>query len=208
MSLKNKRILITAGPTWVSIDSVRVISNVATGETGILLAKEACKQGASVTLLLGPVSASSLPAGVRLIPFMFFEELKSRAIAELKAKKYDFIIHSAAVSDFKPADKAKGKISSGRRLKLDLIPLPKVIDAIKKSAGTAKIAIFKLEAGVSDSVLIRRAKKALEKHRSDIVVANQLYPYHAFIIDKKGDALRVDNKKELVRGLLKRLDRE
>ena len=54
MSLKNKRILITAGPTWVAIDSVRVISNIATGETGILLAKRLSLQGAKVTLALGP----------------------------------------------------------------------------------------------------------------------------------------------------------
>lgn len=208
MSLKGKRILITAGPTWVSIDSVRVISNVATGETGVLLSKEARKRGAEVTLLLGPVSAEGLSAGVKLIPFTFFEELKNKAVAELKAKRYDLIVHSAAVSDFRPAEKRGGKISSGRKVKLDLIPLPKVIDSIKRRSGSAQVAIFKLEIGVSDSVLIKRAKLALKKHRADIVVANRLYPYNAFIIDKEGSVKKLKDKKEVVRELLKSLEKE
>ncbi len=54
MSLNGKRILITAGPTWVPIDNVRVISNIATGTTGVLLAWQTSAQGAKVTLVLGP----------------------------------------------------------------------------------------------------------------------------------------------------------
>ena len=56
--LKNKKVLITAGPTWVPIDNVRVISNTATGETGILLSEKLKNLGAKVTLLLGPTNLS------------------------------------------------------------------------------------------------------------------------------------------------------
>ena len=52
--LKNKKILITAGPTWIPIDKVRVITNIFKGRLGIIIAKEAIKRKAKVTLLLGP----------------------------------------------------------------------------------------------------------------------------------------------------------
>ena len=71
MVLKNKNILITAGPTWVPIDRVRVISNIATGKTGILLAKSANKLGAKVTLVLGPVGEVGLEKEINVKRFYF-----------------------------------------------------------------------------------------------------------------------------------------
>ena len=44
--LKNKKILMTAGPTIEYIDPVRVITNVSTGKTGVLLASELISAGA------------------------------------------------------------------------------------------------------------------------------------------------------------------
>jgi len=53
--LKNKRILITCGPTWVPIDGMRVISNRSSGQLGQTIAQDLTKAGAKVTLLEGPV---------------------------------------------------------------------------------------------------------------------------------------------------------
>jgi phosphopantothenoylcysteine decarboxylase/phosphopantothenate--cysteine ligase len=207
MSLKNKRILITSGPTWVSIDKVRVISNIATGETGILLAEEALRQGAKVTLFLGPVSVSYLPRPIRLVRFAFFKELKDRIKKELESGRYDLVIHSAAVSDFKPVKVARGKLGSGRRLSLELEPLPKIIDYIKKFAPRAKMVIFKLEAGLADATLISRALLARDKYKAEVIVANQLNPYRAFIIDKKDGIIKVKSKRELVKRLFQTLEK-
>jgi len=82
--LATKSVLITAGPTWVAIDSVRVISNTATGETGTLLAERFAQQGAKVTLLLGPVSNCCLNKKIRVINFKFFDELRDKLIRELE----------------------------------------------------------------------------------------------------------------------------
>ncbi len=132
--LKNKRILITAGPTWVPIDSVRVISNVATGETGILLAEKLNAIGAKVTFLLGP--AAGVPVinkGIRTIRFRFFDELKKVLIKELSSGKYDIVIHSAAVSDYRPMEKYGAKVSSNKNSwKIRLAPTEKLIDTVKK----------------------------------------------------------------------------
>ncbi|MDD4980598.1 MAG: phosphopantothenoylcysteine decarboxylase [Candidatus Omnitrophica bacterium] len=223
MSLKNKRILITAGPTWVPIDSVRVISNIATGETGRLLARKLISLGAKVTLLLGAVESCCLdkkinPAlsyddnrqcrrkgGIKLIRFKFFGELRNRLNKELSAKKYDYIIHSAAISDFKPTRIFNGKLDSQKAISLKLKPLPKVFRDIQRVSPKSRLVMFKLEAGVSDNTLIQRAKAAQHKAGAEFIVANTLRPYRAFVIDRRGNILSANSKNDLVRKLIKRI---
>src|SRR5205807_3664728 len=53
ISLAGRRILVTAGPTWVRIDSVRHIGNMSSGRTGLLIARTAAARGATATLLMG-----------------------------------------------------------------------------------------------------------------------------------------------------------
>lgn len=204
MNLKNKRILITAGPTWVPIDNVRVISNIASGETGILLAEKLIKEQAKVTLVLGPVGSRRIDRRIRLVKFRFFDELRARLKKELRSKKYDIVIHSAAVSDFKPEQPVKGKLKSGKTYGVRLIPLPKIILDIKRFASAGvKLVLFKLEAGVSDARLICRARKALLKSRADLIVANRITPsYEAFILNKDKILCRPNSKKELADKLL------
>lgn len=202
MNLKNKRVLITAGPTWVPIDKVRVISNIATGQTGILLAEEARKLGARVTLLLGPVGANGLHSSIKTTRFKFFSELRDKVVRELRSKKYDLIIHSAAVSDFRPKLQTKGKINSARTYSLKLTPLPKIIQDIKQLCRKAKIVMFKLEVQVSDEALIHKARIAQIEAKANFIVANRIDPYGAFIIDRKGNKFFVHSKKELAKRLL------
>ncbi|MCX5706087.1 MAG: bifunctional phosphopantothenoylcysteine decarboxylase/phosphopantothenate--cysteine ligase CoaBC, partial [Candidatus Omnitrophica bacterium] len=112
MNLKNKRVLITSGPTQVAIDSVRVITNNATAETGILLANKLKDSGAKVTLLLGLVNNCVLKKNIRVLNVRFFDELKRLIENELKVREYDLVIHSAAVSDYQPLNIYKQKIRS------------------------------------------------------------------------------------------------
>ena len=206
MTLKNKRILITAGPTWVPIDSVRVISNIASGETGILLAEKLSKEQAKVTLVLGPVERRGIDRRIRLVKFRFFEELRARLKKELSSKKYDIVIHSAAVSDFRPEQPVKGKFSSGKAYELRLIPLAKIVTEIRRRAPEAKLVLFKLESGISDNLLLRRAKAALADANGDLVVANRLIPrYKAYLLDEKKIYFQAASKEKLAQALVKRL---
>ncbi len=207
MSLKNKRVLITAGPTWVAIDDVRVISNIASGRTGTLLAQEATHRGARATLLLGPGQECRPDKQTRIIRFNFFKDLKNILRRELRKNKYDIIIHSAAVSDFRPAGISKGKISSGAAFKLNLLPLEKLVVLIRRLARGAKLVMFKLESGVTDKILIERAKSARDEIGADLVVANRLNPYRAFIIDRNGSRISVKSRKDLAKKLIKVLVR-
>jgi phosphopantothenoylcysteine decarboxylase/phosphopantothenate--cysteine ligase len=202
MGLRGKRILITAGPTCVPIDSVRVISNIASGATGVLLARRASARQARVTLLSGLHNADSLGKSVRIIHFRFFNELKDALKRELQHNRYDIIIHSAAVSDFAPKYKLSGKLESGRAYNLRLQPLEKLIVLIRRLAPKAKLIMFKLETGAADRQLIQKAEAARQKAGADLVVANRLNPYRAFILNKHKIYFKCGSKKELAKRLV------
>ena len=203
-----KRILITAGPTWVPIDNVRVISNIATGETGILLAEELAARGAKVTLLLGPVDACCLNKKIRLIRFKFFDELKNRIIRELKSGRYDIVIHSAAVSDYRPKIRYAHKISSGlREWKLNLVPAQKIIDLIKKTKTCVFLVGFKFEPAANKKTLINKARALMKRANLNLAVANSIDKnrYCSYIVSDKRIFGPYLNKVGTVKGLIKLL---
>src|SRR3989338_961291 len=110
--LKGKDILITAGSTWVAIDDVRVITNIFGGTLGVYIAEEAVRLGAKVTLLLGPgrVSPTVHSKNFNLIKFKYYDELLNLVKESISSNRFDVMIHSAAVADYIPVKKVKGKI--------------------------------------------------------------------------------------------------
>ena len=202
MSLKNKKILLTAGPTWVPIDAVRVISNVATGQTGILLAEKLQKLGARVTLLIGPVETCCLNKNIKLLRFRFFDELKDKIIQELKYKKYDIVIHSAAVSDYEPSKVYSGKIKSGiKNLRLSLVPAEKIIDLLKRIDNSIILVGFKFEPQAKKDMLIKMTKELIRAANLNLAVANTIdkNKYCAYILDNYNRSYGpLFNKKDLV----------
>lgn len=208
MSLKNKRILITAGPTWVKIDDVRVISNIATGETGILLAREAKSQGAHVSLLLGPVNDCCLDKSIRILHFKFFDELRNSLVKELSTKRYDIVIHSAAVPDYRLKRVRKNKINSGlRQLTLKLVPTPKIVNLIKKIDNSLLAVAFKFEPHAKGNRLISRAKTLFASANIDLVVANSISNryYRAYILNKDKVTEPIMSKEKLAKELIKKI---
>ena len=183
---KNKRILITAGPTWIPIDKVRVISNIATGETGILLAEKLQRLGAKVTLFLGPIEACCLNNKIKLIRFKFFDELKSKISRELKSERYDSVIHSAAVSDYRPQKSYNRKVNSGiKRWQLNLIPTAKIIELIKKVDSSVFLVGFKFEPGARKNTLLKKTINLMRRANLDLAIANSIDTngYQAYIIN-------------------------
>lgn len=207
--LKNKKILITAGPTWIPIDSVRVISNIATGETGILLAEEAVKKSAKVTLVLGPVpNAVSLRRPIRVIRFKFFDELKNILKRELSRGKYAAVIHSAAVSDYHPKRSFRQKLDSDRkRLSIDLVPTEKLIDLIRRLDKCLFLVGFKFEPDISKRRLLIVARRLIKRSASDLVAANTVKDnrYQAYIISKDKISGLLKNKHILAQRLINRI---
>lgn len=208
MTLKNKRVLITAGPTWVPIDSVRVISNIATGETGILLAEKLQRLGAKVTLLLGHAEVCCLDKKINLIRFKFFDELKNIITKELKSKKYDIIVHSAAVSDYKPIKIYTHKIKSGiKGWQFNLVPTEKIIDLIKKIDANIFLVGFKFEPNANKEKLIKNTEVLMRRSRLNMAVANTINRerYKAYIVNNDKIDGPFLNRDYLTRGLIKAL---
>ena len=98
--LKNKRVLMTAGPTLEYIDPVRVVTNLSSGKTGVLLASELISAGSKVTIVYGPGNEKP-PKGAKIINVKTGKEMFDVVKNELK-KKFDVVIMAAAVSDYTP----------------------------------------------------------------------------------------------------------
>lgn len=201
MSLKNQHILITAGPTWVAIDRVRVISNTATGTTGTLLAEALLKAGAKVTIVLGPRCLPPRNKKIRVLEFKFFEELENLLKQELRERSYDAVIHSAAVSDYKPARVFRGKLSSDlKNPGLRLVRTPKLIDLIRRTVPAALLVGFKFLPETAPAKLFAAARELGKRSRANLIVANtvQKGAYRAFIVAPQGMVPEAGSKEELV----------
>lgn len=195
-------LLVTAGPTWVKIDEVRVLTTVFTGRTGLFIAKSLAKRGHKVTLIVNSHCLGAIKEkNVKTVNFRYFGELKDALRCQLRKNKYSAVIHSAAVSDYILARPFEGKIASERRaLVLRLRPAEKLIKMIRKLGGKSCLIQFKLE--ISRQNLLAKAYESLKRNNSDFVVANAYNDlrngYRAFLIDKNKRVMAINTKKELV----------
>jgi len=101
------KVLVTAGSTCVFLDKVRFLSNIFKGKTGTAIAKYFSGryeyENSSVTLVTSNMKIA--PAGrsnLDVIPYKTYDELLDIMDFEIKKIHYDIVIHSAAVSDYKP----------------------------------------------------------------------------------------------------------
>lgn len=171
--LAGKKVLITAGPTVEPIDPIRVITNTSTGKTGVLLAAELISAGCRVTLVYGP-GIEEPPRGARVIPVRTVGEMFSATTKELKARKFDVVILSAAAADYTVRPQ-KSKIKSTKKdLTIRLQKAPKIIDHVRKLQKDTFLVGFKAEANVSRQKLIESAKKRLRESKADLIIANDV----------------------------------
>jgi phosphopantothenoylcysteine decarboxylase / phosphopantothenate---cysteine ligase len=124
-ALFKKKVLITAGPTYEPIDTIRGITNRSSGKMGYAVAQAAAEAGAEVTLVSGATSLS-VPAGVRRVDVLTGADMHKAVMA--RARDADVFIAVAAVSDYRPVDPKPHKIKRGNEhLKLELAPNPDIL---------------------------------------------------------------------------------
>lgn len=168
-----KQVLITAGPTIEPIDPVRVITNQSTGKTGVLLATELISAGAKVTLVYGPGIAEP-PRGAKTILVKTVNEMLNAVKKQLKSKKFDIVILSAAAADYTvKANKSKIK-STKKHVAIKLQKAPKIIDQIKKIQKSVFLVGFKAESNVSKKALVDSAIRKLRESSADMIIANDI----------------------------------
>ncbi len=105
--LKNRKILISAGPTREALDPVRYITNRSSGKMGYALAQAAVNAGADVTLVTGPTNLTP-PDGVNVIAVESAEQMANAIIPV--AGQFDVYIGAAAVADYRPVTIESRKI--------------------------------------------------------------------------------------------------
>src|SRR6266699_6105010 len=105
--LKNKKVLITAGPTREAIDPVRFISNHSSGKMGVALAAAAWRRGANVDLIAGPLAVAT-PPGVTIHSVQSTADMATTV--ERLLPESDVLVMAAAPADFRPSDPARSKI--------------------------------------------------------------------------------------------------
>jgi len=171
--LHKKRILMTAGPTVEYIDPVRVVTNLSSGKTGVLLASELVSAGAKVTLVYGPGTAAP-PSGAKVIPVKTSKEMFDAVKKEMK-KKFDVVILAAAASDYTVQNNSKTKIKSSQKsLSIKLKQAPKIIDHIKKWQKNVFLVGFKAETNLSRKKLEESARKKMKEVKADLIIANDI----------------------------------
>ena len=123
--LTNKKILITAGPTYEAIDAVRGITNRSSGKMGYSIAQAALEQGAEVVLVSGP-TALAKPNGAQSVDVTSAAEMFD-AVKRLVANA-DIFIGVAAVADYRVAKPSAQKFKkSAGKLMLELVPNPDIL---------------------------------------------------------------------------------
>jgi len=123
--LSEKKILITAGPTYEAIDAVRGITNRSSGKMGYAVAQAALEQGAEVVLVSGP-SALTKPQGVQCVEVQSASQMLEAVKQHLS--DCDIFIGVAAVADFRVAHPNAQKIKKGtNNMSLELTPNPDIL---------------------------------------------------------------------------------
>ncbi len=170
LPLQNKNILVTAGPTYESIDPVRFIGNYSSGKMGFSIADSAANLGANVTLISGPTKQKLKNSNINLINVVSAEEMYERCTENFKQN--EIIIMSAAVSDYTPKYVLKNKIKKkSQNLNLELIKTKDILHTLSKNKTPEQLLVgFALETTNE----IENAKKKLFQKKIDFIVLNSL----------------------------------
>ncbi|MHA1638541.1 MAG: bifunctional phosphopantothenoylcysteine decarboxylase/phosphopantothenate--cysteine ligase CoaBC [Candidatus Thorarchaeota archaeon] len=189
--LEGKHFVISAGPTRGWLDAVRFISNPSTGKMGIAITSEILSRGGEVTLILGPTSEIP-PDTANVIRVETSQEMFESVLKTIETTNPAAFISTAAVLDYTPSEREERKRPSGKEYSIQLQPTNKIIDAVRERFKTLFIIGFKVESGVSDDELEKRARKKIDTGICDLVVGNDAA--------RKGVAFGTDTNEVLIVG--------
>lgn len=181
--LKSKKILITAGPTYEKIDSVRFIGNYSSGKMGYALAEDCARRGADVTLISGPVNLKTQHPSIRRIDVESADEMYQEAVRIYP--ETDVGILCAAVADFTPETVAPYKIKREKEdLTVRLKPTQDIASALgKMKRPCQRLVGFALETNNE----LAHAQEKRKRKNFDFIVLNSL--------NDKGAGFRHDTNK-------------
>ncbi|MGN6603326.1 MAG: bifunctional phosphopantothenoylcysteine decarboxylase/phosphopantothenate--cysteine ligase CoaBC [Ginsengibacter sp.] len=188
--LKGKKVLVTAGPTYESIDPVRFISNHSSGKMGIAIANAFFEKGADVRLVLGPTQINA-EAGISVEKVTSAEEMFNACMNKFSG--YDIIVMAAAVADYTPKMSSEKKIKKKtEEFTLELKKTKDILfEAGRKKSAKQTLVGFALETNDEK----QNALKKLKQKNADLIILNSMNDAGAgfgfdtnqiTIFDKKG----------------------
>jgi phosphopantothenoylcysteine decarboxylase/phosphopantothenate--cysteine ligase len=193
------RLLVTAGPTAEHIDPIRIMTNRSSGKMGVALAEEALSRGAEVTLVYGFGTATP-PARANVISVETTDQMHEAVISELRSKKYDAVIATAAAADWKVKKPFARKVSTHELslLSLELKPTRKIIDHIKKASPNTFLVAFRAEYKLPRKDLIASACKRLLEANADLIVVNDVGKKGVGFGTETNDVLIIDKERRVI----------
>ena len=166
--LAGEKIVVTAGPSREPLDPVRFISNRSSGKMGYALARAAARRGAEVVLVSGP-TALAPPQGVRTVPVVTAEEMRTAVLAEFDSATAVFM--AAAVADYRPRSTSGKKMKrGGDAIRLDFVPNPDIVAELGARKGDRIVVGFAAET----ESLVENARGKLRRKNLDLLVANDV----------------------------------
>ena len=176
-SLHSPKLLavVTCGPASAPIDSVRRITNFATGEIGSILCQALLKAGWDVICLRGEGSTFPAPEGVDVRMFSTNDSLA--ALFQSLAAAPNAIFHAAALCDFQVADIEGGaemkKIPTrDGALTLHLEPAPKILPCLRVWFPGAFIVGWKYELDGDRFAALAKGAAQIRECRTHACVVN------------------------------------
>ena len=194
--LKDKKVLVTAGPTKEFIDPFRCLTNPSTGKMGIAIANECAKRGAEV-ILVSSIDDDSISNKVKKVKIIstndMFEAVKNNF------KDCDFIIKAAAVSDYTPVQVFDKKVKKqDGNLSIEFKRTQDILKYVgDNKSDNQKVIGFAAET----NNLIEYAKEKIIKKNLDYIVANDISKKdigfgsednEVYIIDKYDNIKKID----------------
>ena len=177
--------VVTAGPTFETLDQVRRLTNFSTGRLGAELANFLTERSHQVTLLLGEQAtyAGALNA-TRVERFTTTADLSAK-LQTLAKQNVEAVFHATAVSDFKfgkvwsrDASGELIEITSGKfstragTLLAELVPTPKIISSLRDWFPTSRLVGWKYEVDGDRASVLKSAREQIETCRTNACVAN------------------------------------
>ena len=168
--LKNKKALVTAGPTYENLDPVRFIGNYSSGKMGIAIAETLANEGCEVVLVLGPTSLTTMHANIKTIHVRSAEEMLNACTTHFA--ETDIAVMSAAVADYTPMTVATSKIK--KKDEEFTIQLKKTTDILKQLGSIKSKNQILIGFALENKNEKTYALKKLEEKNADAIVLNSL----------------------------------
>ena len=169
--LNKKKILVTAGPTYEMIDSVRFIGNFSSGKMGFAMAEAASKLGAEVFLVTGPTQLKTDCTCIKVFNVTSADEMLDQCLKLIS--QVDICIMNAAVSDYKPAKKFDKKLKK----ETDLLKEVKLVlnkDILKELSDVKSDKQILVGFALETDNEVNNAKLKLKNKNLDAIVMNSL----------------------------------